>query len=288
MKLALGTAQFGLNYGIYNNAGQVSSKEILKIIKLSQKFGIDTLDTAMLYGDSEFVLGNSGVEYWKIVTKLPAIPNELKSCNEWVFSKVTESIEKLKVKSLYGLLLHNPNQLLSDIGESLYSAISLMKSEKITRKIGISIYNIEELDILFEKYNFDIIQAPLNIINRDLIDSGWANKLKKLGVEIHVRSVFLQGLLLMPAYARPKKFDCWAEFWNEWDNWLRSVDLTPLQACLYYLNEFDFIDRVVVGVNSAHQLSEIINQSHGRLRGIPDFKNIKDKRLINPVSWSNL
>jgi aryl-alcohol dehydrogenase-like predicted oxidoreductase len=128
----------------------------------------------------------------------------------------------------------------------------------------------------------------LNILDRGLVDSGWAERLKQAGVEVHTRSAFLQGLLLMPAHIRPARFNPWVEVWDEWDRWLNATGLTPLQGCLRYPNSLRTIDRVVVGVDTVEQLDQILEAASGDLTGLPYFKPLPDDRLINPARWNEL
>jgi aryl-alcohol dehydrogenase-like predicted oxidoreductase len=288
MKLALGTVQFGLNYGVANTSGQVSSEVARDILQHAYQSGIDTLDTAIAYGESESVLGEIGVQPWKVVTKLPAVPDGYTDVTQWVQAQVQGSLGRMGVDSLHGLLLHRPGQLLEDIGTGLFDALQSLKADGLVEKVGISVYGPAELDALYGPYTFDLVQAPLNILDRSLVDSGWAQRLKNEGVEVHTRSAFLQGLLLMPKEKRHAKFDRWKDIWSEWDQWLAETGLSPLQACLRYANKLDCIDRVVVGVDNVAQLEEIIAAAEGVLPSLPQFKILQDDRLVNPATWNQL
>ena len=184
--------------------------------------------------------------------------------------------------------MHRPGQLLEDIGPELYGALKAVHSEGLVKKIGISIYQPATLETTLAQYAVDLVQAPLNILDRSLVESGWARRLSDAGVEVHVRSVFLQGLLLMPASQRPAKFAPWTDIWAEWDRWLAQTGLTPLQACLRYACGLESIDRVVVGVDSLAQLDEVLSASDGVLDSLPAFKPFQDDRLINPATWHQL
>jgi aryl-alcohol dehydrogenase-like predicted oxidoreductase len=288
MKLALGTVQFGLDYGVANVGGQPDFQNALSVVSLSRELGMDTLDTAIAYGDSESLLGRLGVQDWRVVSKLPAVPENCSDISCWVKQQVQDSLSRLRVSTLYGLLLHRPSQLLEEIGPALFDAISTLKADGLVSKIGVSVYGSNELDKLFEKYQFDLIQSPLNILDRSLIDSGWAKRLKVAGVEVHTRSVFLQGLLLMPSWQRPVKFNRWHFIWQEWSRWLTENGLSPLQGCIRYAVAHECIDRVIVGVDSATQLGEINSAMHGELLSLPDFNPLEDARLINPSDWNLL
>lgn len=288
MKIALGTVQFGINYGVANTSGQVSHESAKAILQRAHQAGIDTLDTAIAYGDSESVLGRLGVKAWKTVTKLPAVPDGCSDVTQWVKAQAQGSLARMGLNSLHGLLLHRPDQLLAGKGAALYAALQSLKYEGLVSKIGVSVYGPQELDALHGQYRFDLVQAPLSILDRTLLDSGWAQRLKDDGVEIHTRSAFLQGLLLMSKENRPAKFGRWADIWTEWDRWLTETGLTPLQACLRFINTLDCIDRVVVGVDNVAQLNQIIEATEGELPSLPQFKSLQDDRLINPATWNQL
>ena len=287
-RLALGTAQFGLNYGIANQTGQVPVSDAVTILDGARVAGLDTLDTAIAYGDSEHRLGQIGVKQWQIVSKLPQLPDRLPDVGAWVRASVMGSIERLNLSCLGALLLHHPADILGTQGEALYAAMVELKSLGLVKKIGISIYQPDELDALLEHMAFDVVQAPFNILDRRLIDSGWLGKLRDLKVELHVRSVFMQGLLLMPATLRPAKFQRWQPLWAEWDRWLSAHQLTPLEACLRYALSFNEIQRVIVGVDTPRQLKEIVAAASGELPSVPFGLRSNDAALLNPSNWPHL
>jgi aryl-alcohol dehydrogenase-like predicted oxidoreductase len=287
-KIALGTVQFGLEYGIANKSGQLSIDEIKNVLQHAKKNTLNTLDTAIGYGDSEEKLGHVGVSQWNVITKLPTLPESIKDVKVWVRKAVEQSLVRLQTGQLKGLLLHRPDDLLYKHGDALYRALEELKEDGLVQKIGASIYVPEELEPLYSRYNLDIIQAPFNILDRRLKESGWLTRLSDQGTEIHVRSVFLQGLLLMSTKNRPNKFNRWEPLWRKWHAWLSEVGLSPLQACLgYVLSELE-IDRVIVGVDSLEQLKEILNVAKNITPDIPEYLHCNDIDLINPARWDAL
>ncbi len=288
MKLALGTAQIGLDYGIANRHGQLSWEEAAAIVRLSRASGMDTLDTALSYGNSEQQLRKIGVGDWKVVSKLPAIPVDCTDVTRHVEDSLGTSLSHLGISRLYGLLLHRPQQLLERGGDRLYSALQRAKEDRLVQKVGVSIYDPVELDTLCSRFQFDLVQAPFNLLDHRLIDSGWMVRLQANDIELHVRSVFLQGLLLMGPRDRPKKFDRWAALWKRYDEWLRQSRLTPLQACLRYVLSFAEISKVVIGVDSRDQLVEILEAADGAAPSIPGSIAAAEPELINPARWHAL
>jgi aryl-alcohol dehydrogenase-like predicted oxidoreductase len=288
MKLALGTVQFGLPYGVANTAGRMRDETAAEVLSMARTFGLNILDTAIAYGESETTLGRLGVGDWRVISKLPPVPQGCADVEKWVMSMTRESLERLGLYRMYGLMLHQPRQLLEPWGRQLYSAMLRLQAAGWVEKIGISIYGPSELDVIWPQYSFDLIQAPFNIMDRRLVDSGWAHRLKDEGVEIHVRSIFLQGLLLFPPDKRPAKFLRWLEIWDAWDAWLALTGLSPVQACVRYAASMHDLDFAVVGVDSVAHLHEIVKASQGSLDSPPLFQPLHDERLINPSTWHQL
>ena len=288
MRLALGTAQFGLPYGIANQAGQVSWKDVSAMLQLAVLNGIDTLDTAIAYGESEVALGQAGTQGFNVVTKLPALPDDCLDVISWVMEQVDASFTRLGVSSVYALLLHRPEQLLGPHGKELYEALYALKERGKVQKVGVSIYNPLELDALTRLFHFDLVQAPFNIIDSRLHRTGWLQRLKDDEVEIHTRSAFLQGLLLMPEENLPSKFTPWSDLFQRWHTWQAEHHVSALQACLAFSLSFPEIDRVIVGADSINQLDQIIKASRLTLPdNLPDLY-CEAENLINPARWSCL
>lgn len=287
-RFALGTAQFGLSYGIANAHGQVPVEEVKRIINYARQVGIDTLDTAMLYGESESVLGLQDLSKFSVVTKLREVPGDLSDLSEWILSQVAESLKRLGLQTLDGLLLHRPEQLLQPIGPELYEAMKMVRSQGMVRRIGVSIYSPQELDLLCSNYHFDLVQAPFNILDRRLLHSGWLQKLDDMGTAVHVRSAFMQGLLLMSKSQRPGKFSRWDSLWEQWDQWLADNDQSAVKACLDFVFSMPQIERVVVGVDSKEHLKTILETPQDP--GIPPPDNLisNDTELLNPSCWERL
>ena len=287
-RLAIGTAQFGLSYGIANQVGKVSQTEAKEILKLASNSGIKILDTAIAYGDSEKSLDNLGIQNFQLVTKLPIVPIDCQDVGVWVKEQVRSSFSRLGIKDIYGLLLHQSNQLLGSYGKDLYRELNLLKESGKVKKIGISIYSPFELEALKDKYDFDLVQAPFNIIDQRLHSSGWLSRLKNKGVEVHTRSVFLQGLLLMEQAHIPNKFLKWSDLWYKWHNWLDDYEGTATEACLSLPLSFPEIDKVIVGVDNSKQLLQILNSAKNlNIKSLPDLQ-CSNEGLINPANWPNL
>lgn len=284
-RIALGTVQFGLKYGIANTAGQVPLPIIESMLNLAAAKGIDTLDTAISYGESESCLGKVGVDRFKVVTKLPAIPVECQNIADWINTQVLESLARLGVKKIYGILLHQSGDILRSDGEAIYQALQILKSNGLVDKIGVSIYSPDDLEVIISRFNIELVQAPLNLLDQRIATNGWLQRLKEKDIEIHTRSAFLQGLLLMPRSNISSKFMRWEKLWDQWHNWLIENSVTALQACLSFPLSFPEVDRVVIGVDSKDQLEQIIAAESIRMDyGFPEI-SCADVHLIHPSKW---
>jgi len=284
-RLALGTVQFGLPYGIANHEEQVSQDEVGRILSYARENEIKTIDTAMAYGESEKVLGHVGVNDFEVISKLPEMPLNVPDVDDWVMRQVTGSLERLGISKLHSLLLHQPKQLASKQGMALVAALNRVRDEGLSQKIGVSIYSPDELSGIMEILEVQIVQAPFNLLDRQLLSSGWMDRLHDADIEIHARSIFLQGLLLMRDSTIRKKFQRWNELWEKWDQWLAEKSFSPVRACLGFVESFSQINKVVVGVDSLAHLRELIENSENPSTGMfPDIA-CNDIDLINPSRW---
>jgi aryl-alcohol dehydrogenase-like predicted oxidoreductase len=277
-KLALGTVQFGLDYGITNQNGQVTIKEVKGILDFSKENGIDVLDTASGYGNSEKVLGEVGVDNYQIITKTISLKNGF----DKVIDGFYQSLDDLSQKQVEGLLIHNIQDIENKQFSALFNKLNELKQQGLIKKIGFSTYTPEQVNFLLENFDFNIIQVPFNVFDTRLIQSGQLQALKSKGVEIHARSVFLQGVLLdfdnLSDY-----FLTWKAQFTEYQAMVKNSGLSLLEYALNFVLSVQEIDRVLVGVNNEQQLREIVLSLKG-LDGLEDYF-INDINLLNPSLW---
>ena len=155
-------------------------------------------------------------------------------------------------------------------------------------KIGVSVYDHIQLQSILDNFDIDLVQLPFNILDRRMIDNGVLATLRSKGVEVHARSVFLQGLLLMSEQNRPDKFNRWSGLWRIWREWLNDNQITALEAAIRHAISMPEISKVLVGVDNVDQLKEIVTASSGVLPNIPDEMFTNDIDLLNPSNWSAL
>ena len=286
-RIILGSANFDQTYGIKRNF--IRKSEIKKLLNLASKNGIKTIDTSPFYNNSEKIIGLLNKGRFKIISKIPKIPKniEKKNIKKWVRKSVSISLKNLKVKKFECLLLQNIKSLQSKNGNEIYQSIKNMKTNGLTKKIGISIYDFNLLDKILKKFKFDLVQAPLNILDRRLIQSGWLKKLKKKKIQVYVRSIFLQGVLLLKHDKLPKKLKQFKKNWKIWENWLKKNKLKPLQACLLFAFNQDQLDGIVMGCDNRTQLNQILKLNRIKSKSVMPNLSIKNKKLIDPRKWSN-
>ena len=292
MKLAIGTVQFGLPYGIINHSGQVSFEQASEVLSMGRVHGIKYLDTAIAYGNSEARLGKIGVSGFQVVTKLPPLPDLLPDgvadAGTWAKAHLTASLQRLRLDSIYGLLLHKSTDLLGPFGPTLLKALKEFRDQGLVKKIGVSVYAPKELEAVLSLTKLDLVQAPLNLVDRRLETSGWLRRLKDLDVEVHTRSAFLQGLLLTRAEALPPKFLPWLALWQRWQTWQTASACSALGACLAFPQSFPEVDRVVTGVDGPAHLQGILAAMREPLPPYWPEIACDDDQLVNPSRWSEL
>jgi aryl-alcohol dehydrogenase-like predicted oxidoreductase len=284
-QLALGTVQFGQRYGVANAGGRVSPATAAAILQLAARHGIEALDTAVAYGDSEACLGEIGVASWRVVSKLPPLPRDTPDVAAWIEAQVRGSLQRLRIGCLDGLLLHRPADVLGVAGERLLDAMATLKLRGWIAAAGASIYDPSELDELWPRWQPEVVQAPCNVLDRRLVRSGWLARLQQHGTRVQLRSVFLQGLLLMPAARRPPFFAQWQNLLDRWLAWCAAQGVSPLQVALTFASTLPAIERVVIGVESTVQLQEILSAVPPYAALPPEDLFTEDRDLLEPSRW---
>lgn len=289
MKLGLGTVQFGMDYGVSNRQGRTPPREVERILAYAAEHGVRVLDTAAIYGDSEEVLGRllPAWHRFDIVTKLPSLLSEEGRFDaEAADRMLAQSLARLRQSAVFGLLLHRPNDLLSPAGDEVMAWLQRCQEAGWAEKVGVSVYAEDDVDGLCERFPIQLIQAPVNIFDQRLVCSGALRRCRERGAEVHARSVFLQGLLLMDADELPAYFRPYARQIEGYRRYVRVNGLAPLEAALAYVNELEEVDAFVCGVNDCTQLLQLVAAVLGEGRGL-DFDSfaVNDPALLNPAQW---
>ena len=283
-KLSLGTVQFGLAYGINNNRGQVPVEEVRELLQIATKAGIDTIDTASAYGESEKILGSlldSSMSF-RIVTKYPADIEDRKPAEIW-----QKSYERLGRRPIYGYLLHNYHSFRNRL--HLVDFLQELRQQGKVQRTGFSLYNPDELDEIFElDLPFEIVQVPFSLLDQRFLP--YFRQLKIRGVEIHTRSSFLQGLVFKKPETLPAFFNPAQESLRGLSRKAKELGMSIAELCLGFCLTQPDIDRVVIGVDGIDNLKQnIIGQSvvktiQERLTGFSDFC-LDVPEILNPSLW---
>jgi aryl-alcohol dehydrogenase-like predicted oxidoreductase len=287
-RLILGTAQWGSRYGVSNTQGMTSGGEVKNILQKALTSGISSLDTAPDYGESESKIGDSDAQDFKIITKIPKLSEYPASIDKVIALRCSfqNSISSLNRKWLHGLLFHDAADLTSDTQGLLLREVNKLKNNGSVKKIGVSVYTGEQIDSVLDMFLPDIVQVPFNILDQRLLHSGHLKKLNALGVEVHVRSVFLQGLFHIPIEKLPN-------FFKPIEHLLIDVHLAAIrqkmsinQASLTFVRDQPFVDKILVGIESLFHLNDALSD----FVVDPGFKyeslGSSDEVFLDPRKWN--
>lgn len=290
--LIIGTASFQSRYGLTKRYNPDFRKQI-EIIKYAQKNDISYIDTANTYEGVEKKLGKIGLKKFKIITKIK-LPNFNKIQKESIIQKliydqVDRSLKNLKIKKFHCILLHAGEVLKTCNGKIIYKCLLSLRSSKKTEKIGISIYDPIKTIPIIKEYALDIIQAPFNLFDQRILSKKFIKLVNKKKMEIHIRSIFLQGLLTLEKSTRPKYFLKWKKLFNTFDKIKERKKISGTNLCIMnalFLKKIK--KKIILGINSKKQLEEILN-----IKLIKKFKIGKSlysnsEELIYPYLWPKI
>ena len=283
MKIAVGTVQFGADYGAFNATGQVGVADVTAILDLATAAGIDLLDCARAYGTAEDVLGASKrTDRFRVVTKCPSLSGAADPVAA-LRAAFDASCTALGVTRVEGYLLHNIADLAGPYGPALWHTLEGFREQGRVGRIGVSAYGIAEAKAVAETYPITLVQLPANVLipwyETDCLPEN---------IEVHVRSAFLQGFLLCTPETLAPRFAPWRQTLVSFREQAAAQGLDPITAALAPLLHSDAIDRVVVGVDSARHLEEIIGAVRGAGNAAPAFGPFPEvaAELIDPRKWS--
>ena len=280
MKLALGTVQWGLDYGISNTNGIPTDTELDAIVRLANQNGIDLFDTASQYGNAEQRLGNYITKNSRVVSKYSSIEHSS------LENEIQGSLERLNVEQLYGYLFHSPKDLINT--PLLWDQMQNLKVKGKVKKTGYSLYSPEELELFLDKnWIPDIVQLPYSLLDRKF--EPYFEQLKSLGTEIHIRSVFLQGLYFKSTETLSSTFNDLKSALIGLAEIAREFGLTIVELALNFVLKNEDVDYVVIGVEQSNQLKEIISASKidfsesmsERVKTL----SVENPTLLNPSNW---
>ena len=282
-QIILGTANLNKKYGFLKKSIRFS--EFKKIIKNSNKNKVRYIDTSINYSGVHKILGKLNLNKIKVITKISIPTNNNINAELWIEKIIKNIVRDLKTRSLYCVLIHNSNILLNNKYKKYILNLNELKKKGKIKKIGFSVYNLREAKILLKKYKFDILQVPLNIINQTFCDKNFLQNIRKKNIEIHARSVFLQGILLSKDLRKMKYFKRWRTFWKDYYNWLNKNRVSGLTACLSFINGVKNISGYVIGIENEKQFKQVLDCKIKKNLKFESFLSQKNKKLIDPSKW---
>jgi len=291
-QLCLGTAQFGLAYGITNTAGQVPQADVAQILAEAEDSDIRWLDTAQGYGVAEEVLGRSLPvgHNLKLISKLPAQSQlEFSALDTDLWEKsFRASCSFLGVESLDGFLLHRPEDLLKPGGRYLENWLLGLRQRGLVQRLGASIYSANDLDGLNPAL-LNLVQLPLSLYDQRLIADGTIAELHSRGIAIHARSLYLQGLILVPAKEWPR----WVPLsvrnhHNVLEDAAQRHKCNLIDLALSFAKAQEALEAVVVGICN---ISELDSLRHAWISARPELEinwgrwAINSSCMLDPRRW---
>lgn len=288
-KIVLGTVQLGLDYGVNNQHGKPSLEQAFEILEFAFDNGIKVLDTAEAYGNSQEIIGRfqkeSPNKKFQIITKLAS---NAEVAPEKLISHIAHNCKVLNSDQLFGYMFHNyPN---FKAREDLYDKLLLAKKKGLVSKAGISLYGNNEIEDILNNYDgFDFIQIPFNLFDNDSKRSTLLKEAKRKGIEVHTRSVFLQGLFFKPKHTIIETLKPLITHLDAIETIKNNTSINTQTLALQYVLQKKYIDHVLIGVETTKQLFENINTCKIE-QTIPhnliDAIDIKEIELLNPSNWS--
>lgn len=287
-RITLGSAQFGMQYGATNGSGKPEICEVRRILGIAKDNGIERIDTATNYGVAEETLGAIGVHDFEITSKLPGYMAKYGPIDQWINSQVLGSLRRLKLNQIDTLLLHEPLDLLSELGNKIFDCLKFFKANRVIKKIGISVYDTEVVYEILDNFDIDVVQAPFNLVDRRFVRSGLTKDLKDRNIEFHARSIFLQGVLLQDIDSIPKQLSLAEPKLRKWATLTKDENSDRLNICLNYVLANKNIDQAIIGVDTAWQLQELINQKVSKNQNDKyDWLESTVEKVIDPRLWRN-
>lgn len=289
-EIGLGTVQFGLPYGISNTIGQTPEAEVSRILDLAGDRGIRIIDTADDYGSANAVLGRTLAQHrnthHRIIAKIAIPSNFAGSLASHFRNRMVSILESLRLSSVDTVMLHSPRAFMSPESGVVYESLLALKIDGMAKSIGVSIYSPDQLEPL-NRYPVDVVQFPINVFDQRFAGAQ-ISRLKSLGVETHARSIFLQGLLIMPHGVLPPFLSPIAGHIERWHRYLQSEGLTQLEGALQFIKSVEGLDAVIIGVNNSQQLMEnIAAWRRTPIKPIDMFSRfaMSNEALVDPSNW---
>jgi len=293
-RLALGTVQFGLAYGLAAGHQQVVSDDVEQILTDARQAGITLLDTAASYGESESVIGASkATRFFQVISKtLPIRQPVLTGAHlDQIKAAFAQSLTRLDRSRLEGLLVHDAQDLLAQGGDGLWTWMDGLKSQGVLGRIGISVYDSEIARLLAGRYAVDIVQIPFNLFDQRIAHDGFMDFCRNHSIAVHARSIFLQGVALMQADDLPANLSGLRPNLQRLEALVKTTQRSAPDLALAYVAQCPEIEQIIAGVHHPSQLAQLVN-AWLRLDSLKakaiawDTFHCADHRLVDPRLWN--
>lgn len=281
-KLIIGTAQYIKKYGVFEK----SHKKFNNFLEIFKNKNI-IFDTSPNYSSAESFIGRN-FKKKKISSKLPSLKNiPDNKIKEKINFFINRTLKHTCCKKIDYYLVHDENDLINKNSTQIFNILCELKKKKIINKIGVSIYDFNKLEKIISKFNIDVIQVPFNIIDRRLIKFHKKNKKKLKNIKIHIRSVFLQGLLLADYNVAKRKIKNRKSLnvLSKYYKWCEQSKLKKIQICLNFLNSHRLFNNLVVGFDNAKQYEDFLNCNKNPMKSYPKKIFTDNVKLVNPNYW---
>jgi aryl-alcohol dehydrogenase-like predicted oxidoreductase len=285
-KIILGTANFGNHYGIANRDEYSKDKNITEIINTAVELGVTSFDTAKAYGEAEMILGYNivGKDHLNVTTKIGKT-----DCGKTsqVISSIQKSLENTKLEKFSAVLLHDSSVLEGNYRNEVKNGLLELLKLGFCDRIGVSVYSEDE--VIKTKKNFPELtefQIPENICDQRKLTSPYLKELACSGNNITVRSIFLQGLLLMDANDVPKELNSAKERLTELKEFSELNAVSILDACIAYAKSIPWASGLVFGIDTTQQLRKIVSSFNQSLNLDANDAPRLDAWTLDPRNWS--
>jgi aryl-alcohol dehydrogenase-like predicted oxidoreductase len=283
--IVLGTATFNTGYGVSNRNLNLAKENIREILATSQLLGINEFDSAPTYGEAEKYLGeflNRSLNP-QVSSK---ISKENSNSATTILQSTRQTLNQTGVKKLKNLFLHDPDTLSGIRRSEIIAGLKEVVAQGLVERVGVSVYSLESLLRAKESFpELNVFQVPENICDRRMLYAREMKDLHHLGDRFIVRSIFLQGLLLMPLHEIPKGLEESKKSIRQIQAYSEFLGIAPLDLCLAYAHAIPWADSLVIGAATSLQLSEIVRSNFLLLNGWESRVETLSEELLDPRRW---
>jgi len=286
-KIILGTVQFGLEYGINNITGKPNHDEVNSIFDYAYSSNVTLLDSAEAYGNAHELIGKyhkNSCNKFEVITKYSKARCDLPNS---IVERISYNLEVLNITSIYCYMFHNYDDYINYF-DSFKLELLELKGKGIIKKIGVSLHYNHHIEDVLRNNDIDLIQVPYNLFDNLSKREKVFAKAKQNGVEIHTRSVFLQGLFFKDVNTVNGKLDPLKKYLIELKEHVGTGEIHGL--ALNYVCSNANIDGILLGVDAISQLqnnlSSLNDNRWDSIMGRIDAICVEEESLLNPSNWS--